>query len=1036
MKNNSIRKIIAVSIIVVIIIIGQLINKNSTIEAPLCENGVMDLTNWNFSKNGNVKLNGDWEFYPNKLLSPIDFKDKLLLPDFYIKVPNPWHTKDMKNIISDKGVGTYRLKIKVNHNVQMYGLKTINIRTSDRIFVNGKEIGGSGNPSLSFEEGYIGNVIPQVNFFPYEGSTIDIIIQVANLDYYNGGIIQSIYLGNDKNILDYKFKLNTLDTMCISFLLLTGIYYLGIYTKKKDDKRFLYFSISCMVYVYIIATSNEKIFNQIFTMIPFMIIIKVKIAAVCLNLILTSLFISEIDESLIPIKTLRFIIITMSINITLALLSPINITYIIEKITALSSVSIYFFIAALILRAIIYEKYNYLNRKNAFFILVGIMIIMFQYVSNILYYYSIITNNIIHLFTLLFLLIGIATMLLGQYRKAYIELEIMSRKLIATDKIKDEFLINTSHEFKTPLHGIINIAEATLTSNEGSMTERQEENLSHIVSMATRLSSLVNDIIDFQSLKTRSIRLNKKIFDINGTVQAMIEVLKYMRKDDSIKLINSIPVGIYYIYTDENRFKQIIVNLISNSLKYTEKGYVEISAEKIDDFIHISIVDTGIGIDENAQKELFIENKHNQDVNFTEYTSSGLGLSISKLLASNLDGDLYLKWSKPDLGSIFVVKIPVANEEQKKKQNEEKRKNKSKNINVRHDNRELSSVEMKDNYNKVNLKKVKFLIVDDEVSNIKVLQEIFNEEKYEILIAYDGFKALELIKIHKDISVVLLDVMMPGLSGYEVCKKIRQEYRIFELPILLMTVRNTSEDIATGLEAGANDFLVKPFNGKELKARVGTLEKMKEAIKEAIKVETIFLQFQIKPHFLYNALSVIMFLCYSDGERAGRLIGELSNYLRCNLDLDPYNLHISLRKEISLVKSYIELEKARFGDRLKVEFDVGDEVLGYHIPALIIQPIVENSIRHGLMKRISGGTVWISVTINNNTLEVIVHDDGLGISTEKLKSLLDNNNLTGSIGLKNVNKRLLNEYGQGLSIKSIEGEGTNVTFNIPIKMRN
>lgn len=638
--------------------------------------------------------------------------------------------------------------------------------------------------------------------------------------------------------------------------------------------------------------------------------------------------------------------------------------------------------------------------------------------------------------TVLVFLIGVEAMFSEEYSKAYSALEDMSKKLIEADKLKDEFLINTSHEFKTPLHGIVNITQSILNRSEGEPIKKQEENLSYIVSLATRLSSLVNDIIDFQSLKNRSLRFNEKLFDINGTVQTVIDVLQHMRKGEEIKLINSIPVGKYYVYTDENRFQQIMVNLIGNSLKYTEKGYVEVSARIVDQYIQVSITDTGIGMSEEAQKELFKGHGYMGEINFTEYASSGLGLSISKLLASNMDGDLYLAWSKPDVGSTFVVKIPEAEDVKKQEIYDKKLQYKNDNISSKPGKIELYDKKAEGQDREHEDQKVKILLADDEASNIRVLQEILYEENYEILVAYNGVRALELLKAHRDISLVLLDVMMPGLSGYEVCRKIRQEYELFEVPILLLTVRNTPQDIAAGFEAGANDFLVKPFDARELKARVRTLQKMKEAVKAAIKMETVFLQSQIKPHFLYNALSVIMSLCYSDGERAGSLLGELSNYLRGTFDIDPHNSLISVEKEISLVKSYVELEKARFGERLTVEFAIEERFLEYSIPALIIQPIVENAIRHGLMKRISGGRVKISSGISNNALEITIEDNGLGIPPEKLKNLFDTSSATGSVGLKNVNKRLLNEYGQGLSIESRQGEGTRVIIRIPVKIRD
>ncbi len=1034
--RNKIVRGTVVFIAIIILAAGYYSTGKSKEKPPLCENGYIDLSGWDFNKNGNVALNGDWEFYPSKLLLPAELTNPSAQPKVYCKVPMRWTNQKVNLGMADKDFGTYRLKVKVNDSSYIYGLKTMNIRTSNKIFVNGKEVGAVGNPAASFQEGYRSNNVPTAVFFPSEENTLDIVIQVANLDYYSGGIIQTIFLGTQKGIADYTLKLNIVDVTGVACLLLSSFYYIGIYLKRKEDKTFILFSAVCTVYSYVIATSDEKILHKLLPEVPFMLLVRLKIALVSTSIIFIVLFIQGLGKDFIPPRFVKMITINMLINGAVILLIPIEGIAWAEKIIFVVDMLQYVLVACLVLRGILLKKYGRLNRKASFFLLGGVLSIILQFATSGLYFASIISSNFVPILTVLVFLIGVEAMFSEEYSKAYSALEDMSKKLIEADKLKDEFLINTSHEFKTPLHGIINITQSILNRSGGEPIKKQEENLSYIVSLATRLSSLVNDIIDFQSLKNRSLRFNEKLFDINGTVQTVIDVLQHMRKGEEIKLINRVPVGKYYVYTDENRFQQIMVNLIGNSLKYTEKGYVEVSARIVDPYIQVSVTDTGIGMSEEAQMELFKGQGYTGEINFTEYTSSGLGLSISKLLASNMGGDLYLAGSKPDVGSTFVIKIPEAEEVKKQEIHDKKLQYKNDNIASKPDKIELYDKKAEGQDREREDKKVKILLADDEASNIRVLQEILYEENYEILVAYNGVRALELLKAHRDISLVLLDVMMPGLSGYEVCRKIRQEYELFEVPILLLTVRNTPQDIAAGFEAGANDFLVKPFDARELKARVRTLQKMKEAVKAAIKMETVFLQSQIKPHFLYNALSVIMSLCYSDGERAGSLLGELSNYLRGTFDIDPHNSLISVEKEISLVKSYVELEKARFGERLMVEFAIEERFLEYCIPALIIQPIVENAIRHGLMKRISGGRVKISSGISNNALEIAIEDNGLGIPPEKLKNLLDTGSATGSVGLKNVNKRLLNEYGQGLSIESRPGEGTKVMIRIPIKTRD
>lgn len=1023
LKNSNKIFITSFAVILFILAIKFFIFKNNYVKAPLCENGFLDLSSWDFKKYGDVKLKGRWEFYPDVLLFPEDFESKTLLKKMYINVPNSWtrEINNNNNLISNKGIGTYKLKIKTNSNFYMYGLITTQINSSYRIFINNKKAAECGKPEISFEKGYSPNVMPSIMMFPSNDNVVEIIIQVANLDYHSGGIIQSIYFGTDMKILDNYLKKTMVNMLSIAFLIMFGIYYLRIYIKGNKEKKLMYFGICCIIYSYIFATNNEKIFNRIFSFIPSMIVLKMTLISISVIIYFISLFIHESNKNFIPQTYKSIITYMISANIILIICIPLKYAGIIENIVGFTNTSICILIATLLASAIINKKYGKFSLRGTLALFCGSILGILQYITYILYYLSIIHSNFIPAISFLFVLVEGSIMLLGQYKKAYSDLETLSNNLVKLSRIKDEVLINTSNEFKTPLTAIVNIAQA-IKSEKYKNPLKLEQNLSHIISISTRLSSLVNDIIDFENLQNSSIKFSKKIFDVNASVQMAVDVLGHMKKGDVI-LLNHVPEGKYYVQADENRLKQIVFHLITNSLKYTEKGYIEIKSENIDNYIYISVVDTGIGIDEETQKRIFSRNVFSKDENFIGEVSSGIGLSISKLLAINMDGDLYLKWSEVNKGSIFILKIPKA-ENYKSVQKD--------NLNLGHKSK---AVTIDNNImldNNENIKKIKLLIVDDEISNIMVLKEIFYEEYYEIIVAYNGKSALELLEKHKDIRIVLLDIMMPGLSGYDVCKKIREKYKLFEIPILLLTVRHTPEEIEAGLEAGANDFLVKPFNSKELKARVKTLMKLKDSVDESLKMETLFLQSQIKPHFLYNSLSVIISLCYSDSERAGKLLGELSNYLRLTFTVEPHNSFVTLEKEISLVKSYIEIEKARFGDRLKAELNIDEVILNEKIPALIIQPIVENSIKHGLMKRNSGGNVRINANKSNNSIKITIEDNGIGINKELSEKLLTNNFSSG-IGLKNVNKRLINEYGQGLLISSTINIGTRITINIPLR---
>lgn len=201
-----------------------------------------------------------------------------------------------------------------------------------------------------------------------------------------------------------------------------------------------------------------------------------------------------------------------------------------------------------------------------------------------------------------------------------------------------------------------------------------------------------------------------------------------------------------------------------------------------------------------------------------------------------------------------------------------------------------------------------------------------------------------------------------------------------------------------------------------------------------VKSELKALQAQINPHFLFNAINTIVSLIRTQPDNARNLLIHLGNYFRNNLQ--EGNDEVELHKEIENINSYLEIEKARFGDKLKIIYNIPEEI-DCLLPPLLLQPIVENAVKHGVLEKIEGGTVEITAIDNEIETELIVKDDGVGMSPETLSSLFNEDNNSDSIGLNNVNSRLKNKYGKEYSLKidSKLNKGTIVTMTIPKKQR-
>jgi two-component system LytT family sensor kinase len=214
-------------------------------------------------------------------------------------------------------------------------------------------------------------------------------------------------------------------------------------------------------------------------------------------------------------------------------------------------------------------------------------------------------------------------------------------------------------------------------------------------------------------------------------------------------------------------------------------------------------------------------------------------------------------------------------------------------------------------------------------------------------------------------------------------------------------------------------------------------DKIKDKI---LETEMSFLQAQIKPHFLYNALNVIAFISKKDGGRASQLIVDLAIYLRNSLEFNHLDKTISIEKELEFIDTYFNIEQARFGDQIRLEKSI-KVPLDDRIPTLMIQPLIENAVRHGLCQTPDGGIVTLRIDRTDEGLCIEVEDDGVGFEASILGDLFSDeqnsqmfrNDQTSQqgIGFKNINSRLLRLYGQSLSITSETGRGCLVRFVIP-----
>ncbi len=411
-------------------------------------------------------------------------------------------------------------------------------------------------------------------------------------------------------------------------------------------------------------------------------------------------------------------------------------------------------------------------------------------------------------------------------------LEAKNAELKLLDKLKDEFLANTSHELRTPLNGIIGITESLIDGVAGKLPKLALTNLTMIVASGRRLANLVNDILDFAKLKQTDIALQLKPLSVRELVEIVIMLSNPLKGKKDLKLINAIPNNLPPAYADENRLQQILTNLIGNAIKFTEAGTITISAQANTENNNLTIIvsDTGIGIASDKLESIFGAFEQAEGSTSRDYGGTGLGLAVTKKLVGLHGGKIWVE-SKLGEGSRFIFTLPIAEEEVESIEATsivEKSSLLTNKLSVTDNNatsiQSLSSPPVK-GQNKI-------LIVDDEPVNLQVLVNHLSLKNYAVTVANSGPEALALLEKGFKPDLILLDVMMPKMTGYEVMRKIRETWDLNELPTLLLTAKNQISDLVVGLDAGANDYLTKPVSKDELLARIKTHLNLKQLISE------------------------------------------------------------------------------------------------------------------------------------------------------------------------------------------------------------
>ena len=375
------------------------------------------------------------------------------------------------------------------------------------------------------------------------------------------------------------------------------------------------------------------------------------------------------------------------------------------------------------------------------------------------------------------------------------EIKKAKEKAEESDRLKSAFLANMSHEIRTPMNGILGFAE--LLKNPELNDNKQQEFISIIQKSGARMLSIINDIIDISKIEAGLMKLDVEETNINEQIEYIYTFFKPEVEAKGMKLMfkTTLSAQEATIKTDREKVYAILTNLVKNAIKYSKEGTIEVGYKKEGENLEFYVKDTGTGIPKERQQSIFERFIQADTEDKMAPEGAGLGLSITKAYLEMLGGKIWVE-SEEGIGSTFYFTLPYITEPIKE-----------------------TADQQLDASDKIDpARKLKILIGEDDETSELLLKEKLATIGKEVLIAKTGADAVESCRNNPDIDLILMDIRMPEMGGYEATRKIREFNK--EVVIIAQTAYGLSGDREKAIEAGCNDYISKPIGIAELLALI------------------------------------------------------------------------------------------------------------------------------------------------------------------------------------------------------------------------
>jgi len=744
--------------------------------------GLLDLRNERFDSS--VELKGQWKFYWKQLVSPETTAGarNSELVDF----PFLWHGYFLKGEeLPSFGYATYTLTILLPESSAPLSIAVPDMYSAYRLYLNQQIVAENGKVGTTKED-FIPYWQTRTVNIPADADTIHLTLQIANFEHSKAGISNDLIIGKTEAIALRKLQITAIDLLLTGCLMMSGLYFLGLFIMGNRDKAILMFALYSIVFSYRIFGIGDYTLHSILPGISWYITIRLEYISLFAGIGIFSLYTCYLYPEASNSRMVRVIYMLCFVFAFASLvLPPFYFTQLINPFLLLM-------VFCLVYVPFIYTKAYLKKLPGSVYALMSTIAIIIVFGISLFFYWGIAPKLQLLNFLCYIAFFFLQSLVLShrvsfQLKKAREEAE---QGLVS----KSEFLSTMSHEIRTPLNSVIGMSHLLLKNNP---RKDQIEHLDVMLFSANNLLSIVNDILDYSKIEAGKISFEQIEMDAPAIVRNIVTSLQASAQDKGIELTLSVDSNLRYkLIGDPTRLSQVITNLVHNAIKFTHVGKVQVNIliqeqDETSITLKFEVKDSGIGISKEKHKLIFERFTQADSSTSRGFGGTGLGLAITKRILELQSSSLELI-SEEGQGSEFFFVQTYSKSSLKETASKA---------------RVLADESSKP------LDGIHILLVEDNQMNVLVAQSFLKRWGATIEVAVNGLEALHKLDEEKH-HLILMDLHMPIMDGYEASIRLRELG--IQTPIIALTANLPNEINEKIRDVGINDVIVKPFLPDEL----------------------------------------------------------------------------------------------------------------------------------------------------------------------------------------------------------------------------